>query len=57
MQNRISIWRDRDQPNEMHMTIFLDDQDYKRLKEIVVKYKLPITEAYDRMRSEKSQKM
>ena len=52
-QNTISIWRNRDQPNEMHSTIFLNDHDYKRLQEIVVKYKLPIAEAYDKMRVEK----
>jgi hypothetical protein len=38
----------------MHFTIFLDDQDYKRLREIVVTYKLPIAEAYDRLIAEKA---
>ena len=52
MQNLISIWRNRDQPNEMHSTIFLNDQDYKKLQEIVVTNKLPIAEAYDKMLAE-----
>ena len=53
MQKRISIWRNRDQPNEMHQTLFLNDQDYQRLQEIVLSDKLPIAEAYDKMRAEK----
>lgn len=48
-RNLISIWLNRDQPNEMHMTIYLDDQDYKRLQEIVEADKLPIAEAYVKM--------
>lgn len=49
----ISIWRNRDQQNEMHMTIFLDDQDYKRLQDIAVTENLTATEAYDKMEAEK----
>lgn len=53
MRNMISIWRNRGQESEMHMTVFLEDNDYKRLQEIVLEYKLPITEAYDKMMAEK----
>ncbi len=56
MQNSVSIWRNRGQEDEMHMTVLLDDQDYKRLQEIVRTEHLPSTEAYDKMVAEKKQK-
>ena len=40
----------------MHMTIFLDDKDYKRLQEIVEADRLPIAEAYDKMLADKKPK-
>lgn len=50
MQNRISIWRNRDQPDEMHMTILLSDKELQALQDIVVWDHLPIAEAYDKLR-------
>lgn len=52
MHNRVSIWRKTKQGEEIHMTVYLDDQDYKRLQEIAVTEKIPSTEAYDKMMSE-----
>ncbi len=56
MQHRVSIWRNRDQEDEIHMSVCLNDQDYKRLQEIVRTEHLPSTEAYDKMVAEKKQK-
>ena len=56
MQHRVSIWRNRDQEDEIHMSVCLDDQDYKRLQEIVRTEHLPSIEAYDKMVAEKKQK-
>lgn len=53
MQHRVSIWRNRDQDDEIHMSVCLNDQDYKRLQEIVRTEQLPSTEAYDKMVAEK----
>lgn len=56
MSQTISIYRNWGEPDEIHMRISIIDQDYSRMLELVKTEHLPSTEAYDRMRSEKSAK-
>ena len=53
MRHMISIYRNRDQPNEMHMSVYVEDQDYKRMEELVEAENLTATEAYDKMEADK----
>ena len=52
----VSIYRNRDQKDEMHMTVYVEDQDYKRMEELVEAENLTATEAYDKMEAEKIEK-
>jgi len=54
-QHMVSIYRNWGQKDEIHMTVYLEDKDYKRLQEIAVTEKLTATQAYDKMESEKSE--